>query len=199
MIDSKVNTNYTIEELFPTTVYIVDNCCDFLINDLSISAKKEVERFSLKTDVFYVDSTHTSFRNLTEYPFEDLRKIINYHALVYSNKLGYEVNDKTLNIHMWCNISDEGGFLFPHKHAGSILSGVYYIQCSENDKLIFYNSQRLISSTMLEQNTNRYNSDCATYNCVPGTLMMWNSNLLHGNPRRNSSVEKIAISFNITF
>lgn len=199
MVDSPVNKNYIIEELFPTTVYIADNCCDFLINDLTSSVRKEVEQYSLATDVFYVNSTHTAFKNLEGYPFSDFKKIINHHASIYLNKLGYDVIDETLKIHMWCNISEEGGFLFPHKHAGSILSGVYYIQCSEDDRIIFYNSLRLVSTTMSQANTNRYNSDCATYSCVPGTLMMWNSDLLHGNPRRNSKEEKIVISFNITF
>jgi hypothetical protein len=29
--------------------------------------------------------------------------------------------------------------------------------------------------------------------------LIWNSDLLHGNPRRGSEEEKIAISFNISF
>lgn len=199
MIDPQINLNYTIEELFPTTLYIVNNCCNFLIDDLKLCVRKEVEKYSLKTDVFYVNSTHTSFEDLEEYPFTALKEYINYHSLIYLNKMGYAIEDKTLQVQMWCNISEEGGFLFPHTHAGSILSGVYYVQCSEDDKIIFYNSQRLISSTVLAENKNNYSSDCATYNCTTGSLMMWNSNLLHGNPRRNSQKEKIAISFNIIF
>jgi len=199
MLDTYVNVNYTIEELFPTTIYMVKNCCNFLINDLKISVKQEVEKYSLKTDVFYVNSTHTSFETLEEYPFSALKQFINYHSLIYLNKMGYEVNDKILQIQMWCNTSQAGGFLFPHTHAGSILSGVYYVQCSEDDKILFYNAQRLISTTLLSENKNNYSSDCATYSCISGTLMIWNSNLLHGNPRRESEEEKISIAFNVMF
>jgi uncharacterized protein (TIGR02466 family) len=113
---------------------------------------------------------------------------------------GYNINDDTkLSIDMWCNVCEKESFLFPHTHSGSMLSGVFYVKTSQEDSVIFYNTQKLISNIYKANSPTRISCSQTTYKCFPGTLLIWNSDLLHGNPRRGSEEEKIAISFNISF
>ena len=193
-----INVNGVIVEIFPTTIYMVDNCCDHLIVDLEKSSKEEIQKNSLQTDTFNVRSSHRFFNDLDYYPFDALRQFINYHAVIYLNTLGYETDNRKLNINLWCNISDEGGFLFPHTHSGSLISGVFYVKSSEDDQIIFYNNHRLISNIPVAKNRNQYSAESVSYKCNKGSLLMWTSDCIHGNPKRHSKEEKIAISFNIT-
>ncbi|NBP58887.1 hypothetical protein EBU71_20545, partial [bacterium] len=108
-------------------------------------------------------------------------------------------NQVDLKIQMWCNTSDLGGFLFPHTHAGSIVSGVFYVKTSDKDRIMFYNTQKLISNIVRPLTPTKISCEQINYKCIPGTLLIWNSDLLHGNPRRECEEEKIAISFNVSF
>jgi uncharacterized protein (TIGR02466 family) len=189
--------NYFIEEIFPCPIYIVDNCCDYLLEDLGEACRKEIDEYSLKTNEFFLSSTHTRFKELNYYPFQNLKQYITQHSLVFLEKQGMDIKNIELNIGMWCNLSENGSFLFPHTHPGSILSGVFYVKTSDQDILVFYDSRKLFNN-LLASNTTRISANKVEYKCNPGTLLMWNSDLLHGNPRRDSHEEKIAISFNIT-
>lgn len=199
MSDSYVNQNYVIDELFPCPILIVDDCCNHLLADLETSCKKEVEEYSFKNNILYVDSTHTSFKKLNTYPFDSLREYINHYSLIMLDAQGYNINDNTkLNIDMWCNVCEKESFLFPHTHSGSMLSGVFYVKTSQEDSIIFYNTQKLISNICKANIPTRISCSQITYKCILGTLLIWNSDLLHGNPRRESEEEKIAISFNVS-
>jgi len=61
------------------------------------------------------------------------------------------------------------------------------------DKLKFFNTP-----SMLPEPTeyNQYNAQFAEYACIPGALMMFTSDLLHGTDKQIGE-EKIAISFNM--
>lgn len=200
MSDSQMNQNYVIDELFPCPILIVDDCCNHLLEDLEIFSRKEVEEYSFKNNILHVDSTHQAFKQLNSYPFADLKEYIKYYSLIMFNAQGYDIKDDTkFSIDMWCNLCKNGSFLFPHTHPGSMLSGVFYVKTCQEDSIIFYNTQKLISNIYKAPRPTRISCSQTTYKCFPGTLLIWNSDLLHGNPRRDSTEEKIAISFNISF
>ena len=61
------------------------------------------------------------------------------------------------------------------------------------DRIKFYNTP-----SMLPEPTTytRYNAQFAEYSCVPGSLLMFTSDMMHGTDKQIGE-EKIAISFNL--
>ena len=57
----------------------------------------------------------------------------------------------------WCNYAGRGESHHKHHHPNSILSGVYYVQTNDEDKIYFYN-EKLMNSTFSVSTTeyNRY-------------------------------------------
>jgi len=196
----KVKSSYHIDKLFPDTLYVTNNVCDDLLLPLEESAKKIAEeKKTNRFSNFWVDSTALTagkeIKNIS--PFDKLSEYIEYHALNYIKELGYSKRQIAIN-NMWFNISNEGDFLFPHSHPGSFLSGVYYVKCPYDSMIQFYNSTRL-TSNILEPDiqNNPLSQSAANYRCNPGSMIIWMSNFVHGNPRQMVKGEKLAVSFNI--
>jgi len=195
-----VKSSYRIDKLFPDTLYITNNVCDHLLVPLEESAKKIAEeKKTNRFSNFWVDSTALTaggeIKNIP--PFDILSEYIEFHAWNYLKELGYSRGQLKINT-MWFNISNEGDFLFPHSHPGSFLSGVYYVKCPHDSVIQFYDSNRL-TSNILDPDTqnNPLSQTAATYRCTPGSMIIWLSNFIHGNPRQMCVGEKIAVSFNI--
>ena len=85
---------------------------------------------------------------------------------------------------------------FPHTHPGSIISGAYYIKTAPDNAIAFYDKYEVI--TLPEEDT-IYNGSPITYKCLPGRLLLFKSDFIHGNPGQESIGEKIVISFNMVF
>jgi uncharacterized protein (TIGR02466 family) len=95
---------------------------------------------------------------------------------------------------MWSNVSGKGGYNFPHTHPGSILSGAYYINTIPENKLVFFDDYINVE---MPTNVDTSTYDHIAYDCIPGRLVMFRSDLAHGNPPQQDDGEKIVISFNI--
>jgi uncharacterized protein (TIGR02466 family) len=186
-----------IETWFPKSIYIIDNVCMDQLNKFESEIKNNKIQ-TKRTQTLNVDSTHQCDRELhKKLEFLELIKSIEHHSRLFLQHFGYhEQYAKSCTIaNMWYNISSKGDFLFPHTHPGSILSGVFYVKSSKNNKIIFYNDDNNTyepPSTI----TNLSMSTCE-YSCVPGRLLLFRSNFIHGTPKQLDKGEKIAISFNI--
>jgi len=184
-----------IETWFPESIYIEENFSLDLIPEIkkTILEKTELTR---RSDSFNIESTHLENRNIHLQPkFSVLANRIEEHCKVYAKMLGYNTEsiDSLFLCSMWYNISYKTDFLFPHNHAGAVISGVFYVDSSEIDKIIFYND--LNKFTSMPENTNELSHLQATYPCITGTLYLWRGNFMHGNPKQHGD-QKIAISFN---
>lgn len=196
----RVKSSYQIDKWFPDTIYVTKDVCNYLLPSLEKSAKRIAEeKGTIKSPSLWVNSTHrtASFEIKKIHPFDILADYIKYHANNYLQELGYH-NKKLHIINMWFNISDEGDFNFPHSHPGSFISGVFYIKSPPNTLIQFYDTNRMIGNIWPADDTNNYLSyDLVRYECATGSLMLWMSNFVHGNPRQMVEGEKIAVSFNI--
>lgn len=185
--------------LFPKTVYQEDNLLmdkldyykDFLISKLN-------EIGTSRNELLNVPSTHKMFDRFFEYPeLEELVKTICHHAMRYTSELGYSAEDisDVQMINMWVNYSDKGSFIFPHVHRDSFISGAFYIDCTPEDTIMFFNNPYEVMGRR-PSTFNELNYEYMTYTCNPGRLLLFNSNFLHGTSTQKSE-KKLTVSFNI--
>jgi len=104
---------------------------------------------------------------------------------------------------MWININEKGDSNSKHIHPGCIFSGVFYVQCDEENpaKIVFYNpAYDLIQydwKNPLYKNYNENNSSIWYFNPKPNGLMLFPSWLQHSVENNPSIKTRISISFNI--
>ena len=193
-------TDGFIETWFPTSIYIANN---LLLDKLPIYEKriKEIvkDKNIHKTTFLNVNSSWgTEDVNLArDVVFIDLLKEIQGHVYEFANALGYDESFlKTLKFDQaWANISNENDYLYPHTHAASVFSGAFYIKTYEDSKIYFHN--KIDSMIPIPKNDNILNLKNCKYDCLPGRLLLFKSDLLHSTPRQTHG-EKIVISFNVT-
>jgi len=187
-----------IHTWFPKTIYVADNVLLEKLDSYESIIKQVVAEKGTETNgMLSVPSTHKIDDRLhSREEFSDLVDYIYFGARHFLLELGYtNILDKLKIGNMWANVSHENDFIFPHVHANSLLSGVFYIKKYPNSKISFFND---IESIFPEPNIhNELNYPFCEYDCEPGRLMLWKSNFLHGTPRQTSG-EKIVISFNIS-
>lgn len=186
---SKVHT------IFPKTIYECENILTEELEKLSTFCTTQFE-YS-RTPLLNVPSTHKVDDKLHTYT--ETKKLVDeicMHTVAYCHHLGYtteEISDLKI-VNMWTNVSSKGDYIFPHVHSDSFISGVYYIEC-EDDEVVFFNNPSEIMDRR-PTNKNEYNYDHYKFSCNPGKLLLFKSNMMHGTHAQNSK-RKIAISFNI--
>jgi uncharacterized protein (TIGR02466 family) len=184
---------------FPRSVYVADNVLVDELEDLKDVCKNTLSSLGfLKNNMLSVDSTHKTKNDLyNDQRFKNLKDKILEHSALYLSELGYneECVKKLQFTDMWCNISKKDDFIFPHVHSNSLLSGVFYIKSSQPNKIRFFKDPTNMLLKPTEYNI--FNYEYCDYDCVPGRLLLFLSDFLHGNERQESE-EKIAVSFNLT-
>jgi uncharacterized protein (TIGR02466 family) len=116
----------------------------------------------------------------------------------YSDVYG-ETKTKLRITQSWLNISKPNEFHHKHCHPNSYISGVLYIETTENDKINFYNPS-LRERFYQETPTifNQFNSRVWWLPATEGTLYLFHSDLEHEVPQV-SSKKRISLSFNTFF
>ena len=100
----------------------------------------------------------------------------------------------------WVNVNDKHHFNYPHTHAGSFFSGVYYVKSADNAGDIEFVSpiaaHEYTITTPMVKNFNEFNSN--TWQVTPhvGKLILFPSWLTHFVRANHSDENRISISFN---
>ena len=191
----------TIFSIFPKHVYVRDNVC---LAHLDKFKDKILEIADAKNTVtrnrfLNVDSTHYVTQQLhQDEVFLPLVAEIKNSVLEFGETLGYGI-DRCFLMEidsMWANISDENDYNWPHIHQGSILSGAFYIENQiESNSLTFFDNYSSIEYPI--NNTLGENFDRQSFSCRKGRLIMFKSDLPHGNTPQVGQGKKITISFNM--
>lgn len=192
--------NYTLENWFPKPIYYADGICEEQLPIFEGRIKTVMqETGTITTRYLGVNSTHQTNCELNLDPiFRPLCNSITEHVFNFATILGYSPQKAfSLNIgSMWANINDQHGYNFPHTHPGAIISGAFYIKTVPDNIIAFYDKYEAIA---LPDGDTMYNGAPIAYECVPGRLLLFKSDLIHGNPAQLSVGEKIVISFNMIF
>ena len=200
MIFEKLNNGAHINIFSPKSIYYNEN---FDLENLK-TYKNYLKNISKKNKLFKSDLININTSHSTDYHLDNddffkplLDKIIN-ESKIYLKKLGYD-NNFCNNIFIessWFNIGDKNDNLVKHIHPGSLLSGAFYVECdSKDDKIFFFGNDDM---TIPPQNYNDLSNKFTSYSCLPGSLLLFKSNINHCTNKQNSK-EKITISFNINY
>ena len=99
---------------------------------------------------------------------------------------------------IWLNVNPPGSYNELHNHAGSVLSGVYYIEASERQGNIQFersdNAEYHLPEYM--EKITYFNATRATYAAKSGALYIFPSWLKHHVQGNQSHTDRISLSFN---
>jgi hypothetical protein len=198
--DPNGNTIGTIRAVFPKTIFCENNVLssDYILS-LKTLSEKLVRENSTKDTALNVLSTHKT-NNLVNYDeYGVLSDKIISKAKGYAEAIGYCSKTQLQNlkiVNMWVNQSNGGDFVFPHVHTNSDLTGVFYIDAPTNAIITFYDNIYNMSKDVVT--VNMFSSRYFQHPCTPNSLLLFKSDLLHGNEKQPTG-SKLAISFNIVF
>lgn len=182
-----------LHRLFPKVIYEQD---ELLLSELETYKEFFLKETNFQSSVLLnVPSTHkTDDQYHLRSELHELVKTICQNSVKFLRQTGYsddDLSDLRLQ-NMWVNISESGSYIFPHIHSQSFISGVFYIECDAKDELIFFNNP----NDIMDRRPSRINDSMHTIQCIPGKLVLFKSNLLHGTHTQKSQ-RKIAVSFNL--
>ena len=167
-----MNDDVQLLTIFPKVIYYSPKFCtdklDYLtdaIQNLPVSTKKDT--------ALSVNSSHTTYNQLhLLVEFKEFAENILTSCKEYSSSLGYSQSqcDSLQIANMWFNQSDQGDFLFPHIHKGSMFSGGAYIKTPLDNTIVFQELSDMMHEPD-EPNTLSYSSQWI--NCIPGLLLIF--------------------------
>jgi len=192
MYENKTN-ELRINCIFPVTICDIDIDRDFTEEELKfVSKHKELttENTLNKT------SQNTFILNSDE--MTDIRQF----CLLNTSKYFHEV----LKVHpatslyitqSWLNFSGNQQGHHTHSHPNSIVSGVFYFESDENDKIKFHRSYD--SDPFPKTEYDILNSETWWFPATKGKLILFSSKTVHSVDIRESNVPRISLSFNTYF
>ena len=104
----------------------------------------------------------------------------------------------------WINKHQGTEFIEKHKHPNAMLSGVYYVDVTENTSPIYFDRNYMYSNLWSEtvkvpfkgQNNNQYNTDTFAIKPKKGDLLMFPSHVEHTVPTSESDDTRYSLAFN---
>lgn len=153
-----------------------------------------------------VQKTHANMGNTTSDNTQildcdeiaDIKAFIEVSVKDYFSNVYSPSNDASLRItQSWLNYTDPGQFHHKHAHPNSFVSGVFYPQSNESDRIYFHKGewQQLHTPT---KNWNSWNSSSWWMPATTGRMYIFPSHLTHHVETYNKegNVTRISLSFN---
>jgi uncharacterized protein (TIGR02466 family) len=178
--------------IFPTPIYkvnlnrLLDENETFTIEKY----EKEVENNSFNK----ITADHNVLDNSNS--LHKLKNFFNEGINVYV-KTVYDPK-KNIDVYItesWINYTYKNQFHHQHYHPNSFISGVFYVNCVENDSIIFKKD----NPSMIEIESNNYNyfnSNSWSLPVIKGDLILFPSNLQHQVSKNLTNTTRISLSFN---
>jgi len=185
-----------IHTVFPKSVYLKDDLIPNFENKKDglreVILRKGEEWGWAHSDTLNAPSLHRTNPNLHLIPeMRELSEHILRHAENFSQKMGY--NFKLKLVSMWANVSQEGHYVYPHTHPGSLFSGAYYISSPPGSKITFESGDKFF---FMPQSNSHLTCNETYWDCKPNRLLIFRSDFSHYTTKQLPG-EKIVVSFNI--
>jgi uncharacterized protein (TIGR02466 family) len=195
-----------IDRWFPTIVSCID---DNLLEELN-QYRKYCEEITSDIPVNrpFTGSQLTSTFNqsLPQYDrpiendirFKELFDLILEKGTMFAEFLGYKY-DLEMS-HAWINKIQTHDYHEMHNHAlggNALISGVFYVSAPDSAFIRFKDAVDSYSPVPPTAHT-PYNNKHARYPCVPGRLLLFRSDVLHGYDSHNSDEIKFSIAFDLS-
>lgn len=128
-----------------------------------------------------------------------LKEIILNNTINYKKSLGLKTESDLLNL--WINVNDFKDFNTSHTHPGGIISGVFYVSCTDKcGNIVFENSAKDMIESAWSSKVNIYNQNTSPkWRIKPSNnkLLLFPSFLSHYVEPNLSKDKRISISFNM--
>lgn len=94
----------------------------------------------------------------------------------------------------WLNYSEHGQYHHKHLHHNSYISGVFFVQTNDDDRIYFY-KDGWEPFKFLVKEWNLYNSESWWFEANAGKLIIFPSSLTHSVPEVQGSTTRISLGF----
>jgi uncharacterized protein (TIGR02466 family) len=178
-----------ILSLFPTAVGMFNLDRPF--------SKEELDFLLNLEDGPNMGNTTSKYRFVLREPaLKDLRKFVQDCVDRYFNEIIAPSKDVSLYItQSWVNYTKKGQWHHGHEHPNSVLSGVFYIQSDEQDK-IFFERNHYEQIQFPTEKFNLYNSRTWWLEATTGRLVLFPSSLRHHVESVQTDHTRVSLSFN---
>jgi uncharacterized protein (TIGR02466 family) len=187
------------EDWWPTPVWYYD------VPTSEVDPKLiEAECYALKDrSEGRVASNSGGWQSLGDKSCTNINNLLRYLApIVMSAAKDYgvnEIHEDILEENYWVNINCPGSYNRSHTHAGSVLSGVFYVKCPENSGAFVLECdqfQDYFNANFLN-NSNKLNFHTVGYEPVVNRLIIFPSWLKHRVDTNESKEDRVSIAFNV--
>jgi uncharacterized protein (TIGR02466 family) len=96
----------------------------------------------------------------------------------------------------WTNLTKPGGYHHKHSQQNSLISGVFYFEGNDDDKIIFYRDIGVPTWKFNMIDSNDYNTNTWWMPATAGTLYLFPSKLEHSVPKVEGTQNRYSLSFN---
>lgn len=130
--------------------------------------------------------------------FKKLFDLILEKGTLFAEFLGYKYNLRIS--HAWVNKIQEHDYHELHNHAlggDALISGCFYVSAPPSAFIRFRDFTESYSPVPPTAST-PYNNKNARYQCLPGRLILFRSDVLHGYDSHNSDQIKFSIAFDLS-
>jgi uncharacterized protein (TIGR02466 family) len=187
-----------VQELFPTTVWIVDlkaaEAAPF-----NARLKAEIETIISPRPKVPVGSNWQTPQDLHTRPaFADFVKLVETAARGVARYLQVDQHPMTIT-GCWANINPPGAYHPTHNHPNNYLSGVYYVAVPDSGSRILFQDPRPSMIMPRPRQFTRLTANAADAQSKPGRLLIFPAWLRHSVPANDGQTDRISISFNLMF
>lgn len=180
-----------IQPLFPTILMAIDLERDFTPDE--VMAFNNYEKFQRennnnKTSVSSNVLIDPRLKNLKTWLTEQTQKYLD-NIINPSTELKIKITTS------WLNFTKKNESHHQHTHPNSFLSGVFYINCDQEDQITFYKNPK-DSIRIVKKSYNDYNSESWWMPAITKRLYIFPSTLEHGVPKVKSNINRISLSYN---
>jgi uncharacterized protein (TIGR02466 family) len=179
--------NYEIRSIFPDPLY----SSTFEITQEQINFVKNLE---------YTQNVHNSFSKnkfVLDYPeLKSLKNFIELHLnSYYKNILGAGDELKPFITQSWVNRSFQNEFHHPHTHSNCNVSGVFYIEVNEGDRLCFSRRNNLYHK-IYPKVINEFNAFELFVPVKNNLLYLFPQDVYHRVPENENNKPRYSLAFN---
>lgn len=192
--------NTSIQEFFPTPVWIVDLQRD-VADALNARLLAELERLCVPRPPIRAGETWQTDPTMHKRPeFADLMALIRRAVAAALEFLKVDYRDFALT-GCWANFNPVGGLNSAHTHPNNYLSGVYYVRTPRPADVIEFTDPRpaAVAGLARAKELNRFNGNRMSVQVHPGRLIIFPAWLSHSVPPNRSGEERVSVSFNAMF
>ena len=177
-----------IINLFPTTVGVFN-----LNRDLTIEEKQFISYLPKRPNQLNDASIDTYLLNNNQ--LHDLKTFFNDCLKQYFDQVYKPSMECSLKItQSWSNYCNDGGGHHSHFHQNSIVSGVFYVQTTDHDKITFHKPREAWSIEPSE--FNYYTAKSWWLPAKQYSLVLFPSTLEHSVDKSSRNETRISLSFN---